>query len=171
MIDLKNPLFLVEMLPYLLAADSRFAVVFAGKGPDEARVTKRAEEMGVGHRVRVLGWREDVRRLMLASDLFVNPRREQPPEGLRPRQCRSTSGRHAGIGVGRNFVRALLKGTLHERIPLALGSVAWAKTALELLAMPVLPRKTTREILLKSPFNPDFAVKDLHGIYAGLIEA
>jgi 1,4-alpha-glucan branching enzyme len=82
MIDLKNPLFLIEMLPYMLNVDPHVVAVFAGAGPDQMRVAKRAQELGIADRVRVLGWCDDVRRLMLASDLFVNPRREHPTEAF-----------------------------------------------------------------------------------------
>lgn len=57
-----------------LPTDSR--LIFAGNAaePDYAsRVEERARELSLGERVEFLGWRNDVPRLMAASDLVILP--------------------------------------------------------------------------------------------------
>lgn len=168
MIDLKNPVWLVEMLPHLLATDPHFAAVFIGAGPEEQRVKSRADNLNVANRVRVLGWREDVPLWMAGSDVFVNPRRAYPPEGL---GLVNVEAQAAGLrmlvsdGIS---PEPLLEGTTHLRLPLALGPEKWAKAVSELLQKPVVPARQTREILTGSPFNPDFAIARLHDIYSEL---
>lgn len=58
--------------------DLRLAVVGEGHW-GEPLITKRAEELGIANRVHVLGFRDDVPRVLAGSDLFVLP---TPSEGL-----------------------------------------------------------------------------------------
>jgi len=46
-------------------------LVVAGDGPDRASVEKRIRTLGVGHRVRLLGARDDVPELLPAFELFA----------------------------------------------------------------------------------------------------
>lgn len=50
-------------------------VAFAGSGEDEAALRARARERGVAERVRFLGFRTDVPRLVAAADFLVLPSR------------------------------------------------------------------------------------------------
>lgn len=50
----------------------------AGEGPEESRLRRQAESLGVATRVRFLGWREDTAALYKAADLFVCPSRHEP---------------------------------------------------------------------------------------------
>lgn len=54
---------------------ARPVLVFAGNGEDRARLEVLARELGVDDRVRFLGWREDVPRLVASSDLVLLPSR------------------------------------------------------------------------------------------------
>jgi len=58
--------------------DLRLAVVGEGHW-GRPLVIKKAEELGIAHRVHVLGFRDDVPRVLAGSDLFVLP---TPSEGL-----------------------------------------------------------------------------------------
>ena len=50
----------------------------AGDGPLKAELQNLAQSLGVAHRVRFLGWREDVAALLAAADILVCPSRAEP---------------------------------------------------------------------------------------------
>jgi glycosyltransferase involved in cell wall biosynthesis len=50
-------------------------LVLAGHGDDEPELRALADRLGVAHRVRFLGWRDDVPRLMATADLLCRPSR------------------------------------------------------------------------------------------------
>ena len=53
-------------------------VWIAGEGPERAKLENLARNLGVGTRVKFLGWREDRAALYRAADLCVYPSREEP---------------------------------------------------------------------------------------------
>jgi glycosyltransferase involved in cell wall biosynthesis len=81
MVSYKNPLFVLEILAQLRSDDDVFAV-FVGTGPLEGTARDRARAVGLSHRVRVLGWRDDVKQLMRAADVFLFPRVEHEMNGI-----------------------------------------------------------------------------------------
>ncbi len=50
----------------------------AGEGPLEAELKQQAEKLGLGGRVRFLGWRTDREALLAAADVCVMPSRFEP---------------------------------------------------------------------------------------------
>jgi glycosyltransferase involved in cell wall biosynthesis len=50
----------------------------AGVGPEEASLRGRVAALGLGARVRFLGWRRDVAALLAASDMLICPSRHEP---------------------------------------------------------------------------------------------
>ena len=50
-------------------------LLIAGIGPDEIQLKEQAVALGIDDRVRWLGWRNDIQKLLLAVDLFVLPSR------------------------------------------------------------------------------------------------
>ena len=68
-------------LDVLIAAAARIPDLFvwiAGEGPERAKLENLARQLGVGTRVKFLGWREDRAALYRAADLCVYPSREEP---------------------------------------------------------------------------------------------
>jgi glycosyltransferase involved in cell wall biosynthesis len=64
-------------------ADPRWTLVLAGDGHDREALVREAHELGVGSRVRFLGYRSDVRMLNAAMDAFAMPSRwERMPLAL-----------------------------------------------------------------------------------------
>jgi glycosyltransferase involved in cell wall biosynthesis len=53
------------------------AVAIAGRGAEEAPLRRLAAELGITERVRLLGLRDDVARLLAAADVFVQPSRSE----------------------------------------------------------------------------------------------
>lgn len=53
-------------------------VWLAGAGPQERELRELARRLGIGDRVRFLGWRSDVASLLATADLFVCSSRHEP---------------------------------------------------------------------------------------------
>lgn len=60
-------------------ADIKDAVLWiAGDGPEEGRLKRIAADLGLGGRVRFLGWRDDRSALLKAADVCLLPSRSEP---------------------------------------------------------------------------------------------
>jgi colanic acid/amylovoran biosynthesis glycosyltransferase len=71
----KGHLVLIEAAARLAAAGRDFEVAIIGDGPLRAQIERRVEELGLGDKVRLLGWRDDdgVRDEILRSRALVLP--------------------------------------------------------------------------------------------------
>jgi glycosyltransferase involved in cell wall biosynthesis len=67
-----------DVLIEALARTPDFHLWLAGEGPERSRLETRAERLGVGGRVRFLGWREDSAALLAAADMLACPSRHEP---------------------------------------------------------------------------------------------
>ena len=121
------------MLAELRRQEPRTVGVFAGAGSLEGAVLERAAELQVTDAVRMLGWRNDLHEIMMASDWFILPRPERPLEGFR---LAVVEAQLAGLrmllspGVPDD---PLLPSAVFGRIPLAAGPKAWADAASDML--------------------------------------
>lgn len=66
-----------DVLLRALAEMNQGVLWLAGSGPEESKLRQLAIELGVEHRVRFLGWRNDINALLAAADLFVCPSRHE----------------------------------------------------------------------------------------------
>lgn len=64
---------LLRALVQVAAAQPAVLLLLAGDGPERPRLTALAAELGVADRVRLLGARDDVPRLLALGELFVLP--------------------------------------------------------------------------------------------------
>ncbi len=67
-----------DVLLRALAAVPGATLWMAGDGPLRPDLEELARRLGIGERVRFLGWRDDVAALFAAADLFVCPSRVEP---------------------------------------------------------------------------------------------
>jgi glycosyltransferase involved in cell wall biosynthesis len=67
-----------ELLLEAVAATRDVGLWIAGDGPLRPRLEGLATRLGIASRVRFLGWREDVSRLLGAADLLVCPSLREP---------------------------------------------------------------------------------------------
>ncbi|MEQ8821064.1 MAG: glycosyltransferase [Sumerlaeia bacterium] len=72
-VDHKDPLNLIEAVPALIERLPGARVVFVGEGELRPDMETRIAALGLGERVRLTGWREDVAEHLAAFDLFVLP--------------------------------------------------------------------------------------------------
>jgi glycosyltransferase involved in cell wall biosynthesis len=61
-----------------VARVERLHLWLAGEGGERAALERRAQALGLGGRVRFLGWREDVGSLLAAADVLVSSSRHEP---------------------------------------------------------------------------------------------
>ena len=69
----KNQMFLLDVLPHILAQRSDAAFLFVGDGPCEEAVRAATKAVGLAEHIRFLGPRSDVADLLNAADAFVLP--------------------------------------------------------------------------------------------------
>jgi len=69
----KNQKLVIEAMPELLRAEPRAHFLFIGGGPDEDELKEQVRQMGLAEHVTFLGRRDDVPRLLAASDVAVLP--------------------------------------------------------------------------------------------------
>lgn len=73
----KGHVFLLEALSRAVDRGVEATLILVGDGPEEANLRERTRKLGLGDRVRFLGFRRDVVGLMKASDVFVLPSLEE----------------------------------------------------------------------------------------------
>lgn len=163
--DLKNPVFVVEVLNELLKKRNDVYAVFVGTGDREQQV----EETGVKHKIadqiRIAGWHDDVPLLMKSADVFVFPRKLQPKEGL---GLVVVEAQAAGLpmfitsGIVRDAIE--IPALAHFNDPV--DAVEWARQIDEVLNAPVAITQTEAlEIMKRSKFELNNATKNLIDLY------
>jgi glycosyltransferase involved in cell wall biosynthesis len=74
---------LIEALPRLSGAAAAWPVTLVGDGPERDRLQAQAQDLGVSDQLRLLGFRSDPERFLLAAAVFVLPSRfEGMPNAL-----------------------------------------------------------------------------------------
>ncbi len=71
----------VKGFDVLIRAAARLPYVYcviAGEGPERARLTALIATLGLGERVKLIGWRTDSGALLKAADVFVSSSRHEP---------------------------------------------------------------------------------------------
>ncbi len=69
----KGQEYLIRALRDIRSGERPVVLLLVGSGSDEQALRACAKETGVSERVRFLGWRSDVPRLLQALDLYVQP--------------------------------------------------------------------------------------------------
>lgn len=161
----KNPLFAVEVFAAMCRREPDVAAVFVGTGSLEDAVVRKAKELGVADRFRMLGWRNDIPEIMTCSDWFILARPEHPQEGL---GIAVVEAQLAGLrlllskGIPDD---PLLSGSIWSRLALAEGAERWADEAIRLDRLEVPPPSEVASTLRTSPFDMDRALADLLRLY------
>ncbi len=89
----KGHAFLFEQLPPFVKRHPELRLWIAGEGPELERLTAQLKDLGLERCVQLLGFRDDIPRLLRAADLLVHPsRKEGAPNAVR-------EGMVAGLAV------------------------------------------------------------------------
>ncbi len=82
LVETKNPSFCLKVLQSLKQRGFNASLLVAGEGPLREALAEEARRSGLAENVKLIGFREDLADLMLASDLLVWTAQESPKEGL-----------------------------------------------------------------------------------------
>ena len=167
MVPEKNPVFAVDVIAEMRRRDPLVVGLFAGVGSLEDNVRAKAAALGVEPWIRLLGWRNDIPEVMAASDWFILPHPENPPEGF---GIAVVEAQLAGLRLllSRGIADdPLLPTAAVRRLSLLQKPEAWATAALELGAAPAPSREAALRAFERSPMAMDYALHalvDLHGL-------
>jgi glycosyltransferase involved in cell wall biosynthesis len=164
-VEYKNPCFVVEILEHLAKESGDLVAVFAGTGNQESVIRKVAQQKSLEDRIRLLGFRDDVAELMLASDLLVWPSLEEPKEGL---GLGIVEAQAAGLPIlmSRSVPEeAIVVPELVTVLPLAAGAKAWADAVGEILKRPRPAREESLAKVESSSFSMSAGVSNLMALY------
>jgi glycosyltransferase involved in cell wall biosynthesis len=107
---------LLDVIPATLAGRPDAYFVWAGDGELRAGLESRVEKLQLADRVRMLGRREDVETLLLASDLFVLPSRyEGHPFALLEAMALGVPCVSSDAGGAPEIMRDKVDGLIHPR--------------------------------------------------------
>lgn len=165
MIDYKNPCFVIDVLAQASKSDPAVCAVFAGSGPLEAAVLKKAAEHSLESRVRVMGWQENIPAVMQSCDLLIWPGLEEPKEGL---GLAVVEAQAAGLPVLMSLnvpEEAVVVSELVEVLPLAAGVAAWADSVMVILnrARPDVAKSLAE--VAQSSFTISRSAADIMALY------
>lgn len=161
----KNPFFVLDVLEHL-GSSSQFVAVFAGAGNlkelEEIIKRRRLED-----RVRLLGFRDNIPELMLASDILLWPSLEEPMEGL---GLGIIEAQAAGLPIlmSRSVPEeAIVVPELVQVLPLAAGARTWASAVVETLNRPRLSSSESLAKVESSSFSMVSGVASFMSLYEG----
>lgn len=169
MVNYKNPLFVVDVLAEVARTDPTIYAIFAGEGPLENDVENHAEHLGVGERVRVLGWRNDTVELMRAADVIVFPRVEESLEvgkeglGLVVVEAQA-AGLPAVLSTGIPEDAIVIRDLCEVR-SLRDGAAAWAGAITAILSRPRPDSAAALSAMEQSPFALEAGFRSLLALY------
>ena len=164
-VEYKNPCFVVEILKHLVEMHSNVVAVFAGIGNRESDLREMAQREALEARVTLLGFREDVPELMLASDVLIWPSLEEPKEGL---GLGIVEAQVAGLPILMSCSvpqEAIVVPGLVKVLPLRAGAQAWADAVIEILKRPQLRRDESRTKVESSSFSMEAGVGNIMALY------
>lgn len=131
----KGHIYLVQAAAEILAASPRARFVIAGRGGEQERLQQEIERLQLGDRFRLLGFRDDVERLLQGFDIFAMP---SLSEGMPLSILEAMAARRvvvaSAVGGIPEFIRTGENGLL---VP-AMDAGLLAKTLLEIINEPAL---------------------------------
>lgn len=169
MTEYKNPRFVVDVLAEVTSKFPNTIAAFAGVGPEEERVRALAADTGLADRIRLLGWRDDLPELMLASDLLLWPGHENPKEGL---GLGIVEAQAAGLPIimSRSVpLDAVVIDDLVSVIPLDTGPEVWGREAIRRLSIAHPSRAECLGKIETSHFSLRAGTDNIMALYANLL--
>ncbi len=161
----KNPLFALAVARRCIERDSAVHVLIAGKGGAvQPELEREVRSWGLEANIRFLGVRNDVSRLMLASDLLLFP---SLAEGL---GMVVVEAQAAGLPVLASDVVPREATVIPELVsfrPLAAGADSWATDCLRLLGNPPPNRMACNDAVGQSQFAIEQSTRAILGACQG----
>jgi glycosyltransferase involved in cell wall biosynthesis len=111
----KNHLFVIDALREEFQKDPHLHYVICGSGPLEAKIRSRIREYGLDRQIHLLGYRDDVRQLLQAVDLFVFPSlREGLPVSIMEAMASGLPLLVSDVRGNRDLVRDGINGRVYQ---------------------------------------------------------
>ena len=161
----KNPAFCLKVLQSVKQSGAGASLLFAGEGALREVLADEARHLGLAGSVKLLGFREDLADLMLASDMLLWTAQESPKEGL---GLVVVEAQAAGLGVlaSRSIPNeAVVVPEIVHFIGLGEGPSRWAG---EVMRIANEPRPSRKECLARvegSPISLEASAKALFQLY------
>jgi len=156
MISYKNPTFVLEIVKYLLKEGHDVHCMFAGEGPLIKEINSAVADDGLTHRVKCLGWRDDILEVMAASDMLIFSSIESPMEGLGLSVIEAQS---VGLPVMMSLSvpdEAIVVPAIVRRLRLQEGVKNWADGIIQLICD---ARETNSKICRETVATSSFAAR------------
>lgn len=161
----KNPQFALETAREVVNRFPGAVFLMAGEyGGVGANLVRAGEEWGMGAKMRIVGPRRDVSRLMAAAGLLLVPSLQ---EGL---GMVIVEAQAAGLPVlASDFIprECVVVQGLVDFLPLSAGVEIWARTAIEKLSKGRPSGAAANEAVRRSPFSIQSSARALVEIYSG----
>ena len=164
----KNHALLVRIAAELCGREPRARFVLVGDGPLRRDMEREVKQLGLDGRVRFLGVRGDVPRVLRAFDAFLFPSHH---EGLGL----------AGVEAQAAGVPVLLSSTIPREVEVVTGLVRWqrldaspsewATLLQEILHAPRIPQPEALVQVKSSPFDISRSLRDLEKVYGAALES
>ena len=161
--ELKNPLFVVDILKQLLAKDKNWVALFVGEGYLLKKVEERAASYQLTDHIRIMGWRTDLPAIMKAADVMVFPRLEKPMEGLGLVVVEAQAAGLPMITTSGIPGDAIEIPELVHVLPLNNNPETWAEKIMTIER--TMSREDALKIMMKSKFALPIATKNLVSLY------
>jgi glycosyltransferase involved in cell wall biosynthesis len=165
MTEYKNPQFALLVARELLSRGTSVVLAFAGVGPEEQAVRALADKLGIGSNVKLLGFRDDLPQLMLASDMLIWPGQEEPREGL---GLGIIEAQAAGLPI--LMSRSVPEDAIEIEdivtvMPLAQGVAGWSDAAERILSGKRPDRHRCRAAIEASRFSLEAGTRNIMQLY------
>lgn len=163
---IKNQTFLLDVLAAYIRRYGSAWLILVGDGPLRNEVMRKASRLGLQERVRFLGQRQDVPRLLAgAMDVFLFP---SLFEGL-PLSCLEAQAAGLRLVVADRVTSEVeVCGESIARLSLADGPYTWAQACrAAALAQAANPRLNGATRVQESPFGLEQGLKALRELYDG----
>lgn len=169
MVEYKNPAFVIEIMERLIENKVDVTALFSGNGDQEETVRGMVHDKQLANRVHLLGFRDDVPRLMQAADILIWPSHEEPKEGL---GLGIVEAQAAGLPIlmSRSAPEeAVVVEQLVDVLPLTAGAEAWADRTAEILQREPMDRREALAMVESSSFSMPAGVANLMALYEDVV--
>lgn len=158
----KNTQFTLRVFAELLKSKSDSILLIAGCGPEREALRGLVDELGLGDAVRFLGVRDDVPRLLYASDLLIQP---SIYEGL-PVSVLEAQAFGVRCVISDNITaETVIVPNLVKRLPLDMSPGEWALNIRQFLISEGVSFELASSLVRDSSFALPNGLKDLLQIY------
>lgn len=163
--ELKNPVFVVDVLKKVLESRTDVYALFVGQGHLETTVLEKAKEFQIEGHVEIIGWSDNIPAIMMEAAVFLFPRLETPKEALGLVLIEAQAAGLPIIVTDAVVPDAIVIKELTTRI--SLNEVdAWAAKTLEYLQDPPPISKEQAYVRVKeSDFNIHNSARNLLNFY------